>query len=254
MKANSRCRLHLRQLAEHKYLYRRDQPVPRGEGSLPYVYLLEEQGAQLLSDLQAVPPGELTWRPAHNKTEWPFLTHLLATNDLRVRLEQAAPTYGLTVAAWVDDASLTRTALQDQFDLPTDTGLTRRVAISPDGYFALTQGGSPTVYRAFVEADRGTESLATWGDKVAKYLGYFNDERFRTRYHARKPFRVLTVTTGAERLANLKRVTERAGGKNWFWFTTAEAIAEPGTVLFRPVWHMAGAQEPVCFPFPPADP
>lgn len=253
VKANSRCRLHLRLLAEQKYVKRYDQPVSRREGSRPYVYFLEEGGAQLLSALQAVPPGELTWRRAHNKVEWPFLDHLLATNDLRVRLERAAPTYGFTVAAWVDDASLASAALQDQFDLTTSTGLTRRVAISPDGYFALTSAGSPKVYRAFVEADRGTESLTTWADKVAKYLGYFASDAFRKRYRARKPFRVLTVTTSDERLANLKRVTEEAGGKNWFWFTTVEAIGEPRTALFHPVWHMAGTEEPVCFPFPPTD-
>lgn len=246
--------MRLRLLSDHGYVERYDPPVARGEGRRPFVYFLAERGAQLLGDLHAVPPGELTWRRDHNKVKWPFLDHLLATNDLRVRLEKAAPDYGFTVAAWVDDASLARAALQDQFDLVTPTGQTKRVAISPDGYFALTQAGSPKVYRAFVEADRGTESLATWADKVTKYLGYFKSDAFRKRYRARKPFRVLTVTTGAKRLAHLKQITEEVGGKNWFWFTTAQEIAEPRTVLFHPVWRMAGTEEPVCFPFPPSRP
>lgn len=251
--ANSRCRARLRQLWTHGYLERREQPALRSAGTRPFLYLLSKDGAQLLADVEAVPPGELDWRPDHNKVRWTFLDHLLATNDIRVRIERAAPKSGLQLLDWHDDATLAEAAGEDAFPMTTASGIQQMATVNPDGYLVLTQIGSPTVHRAFVEADRGTESLPRWGEKVARYLAYMHSDAFRKRYHARKPFRVLTVTTGDQRLTHLKEVTEKAGGKHWFWFTTYKAIQEPKHALFHPVWHMTGTDEPVCFPYHPAE-
>jgi len=64
---------------------------------------------------------------------------------------------------------------------------------------------------------------------------------------------VLTVTTSAERLANMKRVTEEAGGQTWFWFSTYGTLADPAEMLHRTSWFMAGRKEAVAFPYPLAD-
>lgn len=92
--------------------------------------------------------------------------------------------------------------------------------------------------------------LGRWQDKVQRYLAYFRSSVFADRYKATKPFRVLTVTTSAERLANMKRVTEEAGGQTWFWFSTYAALADPAVVLHRPTWLMAGQAGAVAFPYP----
>ncbi len=246
---SSRCLLRLRLLTEHGYIERREQPSVLSQGRLPRLYLLAARGAELLADLSAVPPGEIRWRAHHNSVKWAFLDHLLATNDIRVRIEHDARLCGLALADWQDDEALGALSGGGA----EGSGERNRTPVHPDGYFVLTMPHAPTVHRAFVEADRGTESLPRWADKVSRYLEYFHSPAFRERYRARKPFRVLTVTTGEERLAHLKKVTEDADGRNWFWFTTYKAISQPGAVLFHPVWKMAGSDAAVCFPYPPSE-
>ena len=71
-------------------------------------------------------------------------------------------------------------------------------------------------------------------------VAYFASEKFRTRYQASKGFRVLTITDSEERAQHLKTVTEEAGGKALFWFTTYDqATAED--ILFAPIWWVASA-------------
>jgi len=65
---------------------------------------------------------------------------------------------------------------------------------------------------------------------------------------------VLTVTTSAERLANMKRAAEEVGGQTWFWFSTYTVLADPADVLHRPTWFMAGQVEGVAFPYSSPDP
>ena len=64
----------------------------------------------------------------------------------------------------------------------------------------------------------------------------------RPWYQARPAGRVLTVTTGEKRAANLKAITEREGGKGKFWFTTLAQVT-PETVLTMPIWQKAGSDE-----------
>ena len=60
---------------------------------------------------------------------------------------------------------------------------------------------------------------------------------YRQRYGTDKG-RVLTVTTGERRLANLKSITEDAGGRKKFWFTTFAQVS-PETVLTDRIWQVA---------------
>ena len=57
---------------------------------------------------------------------------------------------------------------------------------------------------------------------------------------------MLAVTTGEQRLANLKRATEQAKGDHYFWFTTKAAVNiwQPRTIL-ETVWAVATKQEKV---------
>lgn len=253
LKANSRCRLRLRLLSEHGYLERAEQPVALSEGRRPLVYFLGKRGLALAADVRGVTESAIDWKKEHNDVRWPFLEHLLATNEIRVRLEVAAPRAGFTVLEWLDDKTLSSLSIRDQFMVAQPGGGAVQVALGPDGYVSLLDPNGTTRHRAFIEADRATVPLGRWQDKVQRYLAYFRSSVFADRYKATKPFRVLTVTTSDERLANMKRVTEEAGGQTWFWFSTFDAIREPGSILLRPVWHMAGSKVPVCFPYPPTE-
>lgn len=249
--ASSRCRLRLRLLAEHGYLKRAEQPVALSEGRRPLVYFLTAQGRDLAAEALQVPASQVDWKPSYNSVKWPFLEHLLATNDLRVRMEVAAPKVGLRILEWVDDLSLASTSIRDQIVVPARGGGTQQTTVGPDGYVSLLAPDGKTRHRAFIEADRATVPLTRWKNKVWKYQHYFRSKAFRRRYGATKPFRVLTVTTSQERLQNMKQATEAQGATTWFWFSTYAALTDPETVLFAPTWFMAGADEPVCFPYLP---
>ena len=43
-------------------------------------------------------------------------------------------------------------------------------------------------------------------------------------------------------MENLKAVTEKAGGRDQFWFTTFDKINED-SVLSMPIWAVAGREE-----------
>jgi hypothetical protein len=216
------------------------------------VYFLTKHGLVLAADVRGVPESAIDWKKEHNDVRWPFLEHLLATNEIRVRLEVAAPAAGFTVLEWLDDKTLSSISIRDQFMIARPSGDAMQVALGPDGYVSLLDPDGTTRHRAFIEADRATVPLGRWQDKVERYLWYFRSPVFADRYKATKPFRVLTVTTSAERLANMKRVTEEAGGQTWFWFSTYAALADPVEMLHRPTWFMAGQAEPVAFPYPPS--
>ena len=63
------------------------------------------------------------------------------------------------------------------------------------------------------------------------------DLLYEARYGTRHG-RILTVTIGERRLANLKAITEEVGGKARFWFTTIERI-RAGDILTDPIWWVA---------------
>ena len=80
-----------------------------------------------------------------------------------------------------------------------------------------------------------------WARKVRAYSAFYESGQYAQRYSAEQ-FRVLTVTTGAVRLANLKTITEEAGGGRRFWFTTYEQLTSQ-TAFSAPVWSVAGSND-----------
>src|SRR5262249_3349536 len=122
------------------------------------------------------------------------LEHFLEINNVRIATELAARKNGFTIEQWIDEPTLKRTHVR---------------MIVPDGYFVLT--GTGHRHFQFIELDRATETgLYTdpggkdWGKKVDGYLSLFREGTFQKMYQA-PSFRVLTITTGEKRLANLKR-------------------------------------------------
>ena len=250
-KASSRCRLRLRLLTQSGYLERVEQPVTLAEGRRPLVYFLGEDGVPLALEIPEAEEAARAWKKEHRGVGWPFLDHLLATNDIRIRLTLSAQQAGFTLLEWLDDASLAARSIRDQFSVITVAGRRETWAVGPDGYASFLTPDGGQRHRVFIEADRATVPLARWQVKVEKYLAYFASAAFRGRYGASKPFRVLTVTTGPERLANMRRITAQVPGAGpWFWFATYEAISDPARLFHEPLWLMAGGEERAAFPYP----
>lgn len=243
---SSRCLHRLKLLFHAAFLQRSEQPQLLAQGRKPFVYHLDRRGAELLAHLDEVPMQELDWHPNDYQVGHLFLDHLLATNDVRVALMLAAQEHGFTIDTWLDEKALKSPQMKDRVTLVGPQGGEQSAAVVPDGYFLLYTGNH--YYHQFLEVDRRTVtgSSATWGRrtwarKVRAFLAYYRSGQYHERYHT-KSMRVLTVTTGERRLANLKTITEDVGGKARFWFTTFDEI-EDADILTDPIWQVAGKEE-----------
>ena len=238
------CQHRLKLLYHNGYLTRDERPTKLSEGREALVYFLDTLGAKLLASYYKVDISELDWRPRDNTAgaNHLFIDHLLHTNDVRIALTRAAQVDGWDVTRYVDDRDLRRKEMREYVQLP---GESERIAIVPDGFFTLNSDQG--TFHHFLEVDlRTVVGLSSktgrrdWSRKVHAYLEYFHGGRYTARYSA-KSFRVLTVTTGATRLRNLLEITEDAGGKSLFWFTTLDAVAALQS-LSEPIWTVAGRE------------
>jgi hypothetical protein len=246
--ATVRCQARLRLLFHHGYVTRDELPTRLSEGRQPLVYRLDRRGAEAVAGALDVTVAELDWRPqdaASGGNHW-FLTHLLRTNDVRIALALAAEAAGCRLVRWLDERTLRRQQMKDWVMWTDRQGRRRRVAVVPDSYFVV--GTAQAVYHHFLEIDlRTTTGLSSrddhrdWARQVQAYLAYHQSGQYLARYQS-SIFRVLTVTTDLARLRHLQTVTEQAGGRAQFWFTTLEAVT-PATMLTAPIWQVAGRAE-----------
>jgi hypothetical protein len=243
---NSRCRLRLQALYHAGYLRRDEQPQKMTEGRKPLLYSLDMEGAKLVSQIYDVPLADLEWRPKAAPVSPFTLEHLLATNDVRVLLQTSVGKHGLEISRWIDDHTLRQKGTTDYVILKSKGGTAQRVSLVPDGYFILEN--QEVRHHQFLEIDMGTMTgmyakygRRDWARKVAAYLEYYRSGKYLERYHT-KSMRVLTVTTSDRRLANLKGVTEKVGGKGRFWFTTFDRL-KGADILTDPIWSKAGSSD-----------
>ena len=227
----------LKRLYQHGFLERRWLPVEYGKGTSQAMYLLGERGADVVAQRQGIDRGKVDWRESYNRVGALFLEHLLLVNQVRIAFSMAAEKRGFSVDKWISEEELKAT--RDFVQISTVGGSHRRVAVIPDGYFILNFGDRRAHF--FLEVDRATEANKRWAQKVQAYLVYTRSGRYSERYGTRS-LRVLTVTTGEKRLANLKRATEEVDGGQMFWFTTF-AGAQADKILGTAIWQVAGLQE-----------
>lgn len=239
---NARCKHRLRMLYHHGYVFRDEQPSKLSEGRKPLVYFLDSRGAEFLTGQL----GEaIQWDRKDNKVSWPFLDHLLATNDVRIAVCLAAVAQGLKINGWVDDKALKSAQMKDLVAIRGEEGGIQKAAVVPDGYFVLDAG--EYVYHHFLEIDRRTVTgeatsfgSRDWARKVRAYLEYYHSGKYEKRYGT-KSLRVMTITTGERRMAHLREITKKIGRKGdnaLFWFTTFEH-ATTAQILTEPIWQRA---------------
>jgi len=242
----TRCQYRLKLLYHHGYLARHEQPQKIGEGKKPLIYTLDELGAKFIAERQEVALTKLDWSPNDTIVSSAFLEHWLSTNDLRLAITLAAKNHDWQIITWRDEKSLKSPQMKDYVALVGPQGGEDRAAVVPDGYFRLDTRDD--VYNFFLEIDRGTVTgeasvwdRRDWGRKVRAYREYHRSGKYEVRYHT-ADLRILTITIGERRLANLKSITESAGGGGRFWFTTFAKITAQ-SVLIEPIWQVAGRNE-----------
>lgn len=226
------CQKRLKLLYQHEFLDRIHLPVVPNQGSRPIVYCLAERGAQLVANDLGVDRAAVNWRAKDNEVVFFFLEHTLRINDVRIALSLAAQRHNWTMARWLTERELK--SLQERVRDPEQPE--RSLPIAPDAYFTLEQDDKRASF--FLEVDQATEANKRFKAKVRAYLAYVASGRYQERYQTRS-LRVLTVTTGEKRLANLVATTKEARGGDLFWFTTFN-VATPEQILVEPIWRVAG--------------
>lgn len=222
-------------LYDHGYLERRFFPVVRNEGRSPTLYILDRKGADLLKTERGY--DGISWHHESKNLKTEFLHHTLAINDVMVTMTVACRERGWQLESWLTENEIK--ADYDWVHIRTATGRTQRVAVLPDSYFSIV--ARQRRYPFFLELDRGTTALKRFKNKIRAYLDYYRTGLYHQRYGNRS-LRVLTVTLGEKRLANLKQATEETNGEHWFWFAVLTDLTAE-TVLTAPLWRQAGRQE-----------
>ena len=234
---SSRCQLRLKNLYHSGLLHRFQQPLNFNEGSKPLLYQLDKEAVPLLARVFDVSPDEIDWKPKDNKRGFfTFLNHLLKTNDVMIAIELAAKANGFEIKKWIDETVLRSETMKAYVYLPTHKGSEVKRTLVPDGYVQLSDTNFD--YHHFLEIDMGTEDLKRFGEKIPRYLAYYNSGGFEKTYGA-KSMRVLIITTGARRAENLRKTTEELGGDIEFWFSDFTAV-NPASIFTEPIWSIAG--------------
>lgn len=235
------CQRRLKQLTTAGLIRRIEQPVKRNEGSKPYIYTLDRNGAHWLTDELGIDPKDIDWRPKPAEENYPFMAHLLAITDVRIAITLACEQTGLVLEAWFTDRELKREGALDYALLTSPDGKEHKAAVIPDSVFVLRRGDAMALF--FLEVDRMTTTLAPtsferrgWSRKVRTYMTYFSGEAFHKRYAGKKA-QVLTVTMSEQRLANMKAITEQVEGDNRFWFTTFDQVTP--NIITAKCWQRA---------------
>lgn len=196
--SQSRAKERLKKLVDHGLLITKPHAV--SQRGVRFVYL---------------PGRELTKsrdRLLHASTL--FVAHQLGLVDIRMTFERDT-----LVQRWWTDRELAPLAL----------------GVIPDSYVEYTHDAKS--YGAFIEYDRGTETLSRIERKIRAYLDLAYSGRFERMFH-RKFFRLLLVTDSARRLSTLSKtvagVTDRV-----VRFTTLDELIIHGSL--GSIWRRPGA-------------
>lgn len=217
-------------------------------GSAPMVYALGNRGAQVLTESGEVERASIDWTWKNRSVGRAFIEHTLLTADCEIAFVCAARKRDDVV--WISDTEIlalapeaTRAAV-NPFRLSIRSKVDsdwRDLALVPDAVFGLDFTTARKRKYFFLEADRATmpvmRSSLEQTSVYRKLLTYLAGGRTGNAFGQRfgfGNFRVLFVTTSAERTTNfiaaLNRATDGAGSHQ-FLFANRELLRETEDVL-----------------------
>jgi len=205
----SRTNRRLRKLTEAKLLHRYFLGA-EGAGRKA-LYGLSRKGALLV---------DVPYRGLQRRHDEAIVTDLYVHHQLMVNEIYCSLKYGTIPIPDVAFASWTT------FSQPLTPGL----RLIPDGYvvFKTPRGHVP----AFLEVDRGAETLATWKEKVGNYLSLAVSGVFERLFHEQR-FRVFVIANSERRMLSIRKTVASITPKI-FWFATFPATQAQG--FFAPIW------------------
>lgn len=209
-------------------------------GSRPMVYGLGNKGAELLKRELALPFHRLDW-PRKNRVERVFLEHALLVADFMVALEMACRSRSdvrlLTEEDMnpPDESAVGRSPFRWRVSIPGGP----KCGVIPDRVFGLEFANGNRAW-FLLEADRATmpvtRSNLDQSSLRRKFLAYeatWSQNLHRTQFGWER-FRVLTVTTNADRLTTMRDACQNLRrGHGIFLFADADALqSQPDVFSF----------------------
>lgn len=212
-------------------------------GSAPIAYALADRGARLLIERDGADFANVEWSRKNREAGRPFIEHQLEIIDFYVALQRAAASRedvqiihpDQIVTEFPDQSFAARNPFALRVKL-TDQGVARGVGLVPDLVFGLRlPDGSRRCF--MVEIDRGTMPIVrtnptqtSFARKMRVYLAAYAAKQHE-RHFGWKTFRVLTITTDADRMSSmasaLRRIHVSNGpGPGLFFFTTRSDLAD----------------------------
>lgn len=201
--SKTRANERLTRLTASGYLDRRSQPMP--VGGPRFVYL---PGRLDLGQREA--------RRRYTEGSDLFLAHQLGLVDVRIAFARHTQ-----LTRWMSDR-----------ELGTSTP-----GLIPDGYVEYDLKG--LTYCAFLEYDRGTETLARFERKVHGYQTLAFSGAF-ARTFRRRFFRVFIITDSPKRLDTLSQTIARTTDRI-FWLTTLTELSHHGPLAS--IWRRPGGRD-----------
>jgi len=187
----------LLRLVHFGYLSRRYQPAVAGTQRA--LYFLGPKGAALTE--RSTPSERRNIKALADL----FLAHQLLITDVHIGFRRET---SVQIQRWMTDEELRAGQL----------------GIVPDGHIEYTQGDRR--FGAFLELDRGTETLGRFQAKVRAYVHLTTTDRYQ-RAFGRTFFRVLVVAPSATRIEHLRKATATITDRI-FWFTPTERLTVEG--------------------------
>ena len=216
-------------------------------GSRAFAYGLADRGAELLRLTETPSLRALEWSAKNRAVKHLFLEHALLVSDVMVSLELACRQHGGVRFLKSDELPLpaaTRSRLEP-FQWKVNVNGNIRLGVVPDCVFGLEFTDQPPERsRAyfFLEADRGTMPITRNGlhhssfhRKFLAYEATWLQELHRKHFGFNR-FRVLTVTTSADRLTHLVEASRQLNrGQGLFLFTDLNSLLASPDPLTLPL-------------------
>jgi Replication-relaxation len=249
------CQRRLKQLADAGLIKALAIPLPKGEGTHPFVYVLTQRGLTRLSAEIGIDPADVSLPnlaltqynlPEKGFENYEHLKHIIDCNAVSIALTRACQAVGIDIAEYLHEYELRTLQFIGQVKIKhPGTGQLRAYTFVPDAYFRLARGNQEL--RAFLEVDRSTipvtRKSAHWAlsamtKKFRGYEAFFSSVDYQTRIGGQSL--VLTVTKTPERLDSLyDAVRSTLGDDERFWFTTLPQATDPRQVLTAAIWQIA---------------
>jgi len=228
----------LQKLYHAGYLDRVPPRRSKDGGSAPMVYAVTNKGIRTLQKEGRVDCVTSTDWNAQNRSQGDlFVDHTLLVSRIRTVFTLASrPGSGRELAFWREGRELL-----DRVEVALDRGYVS-APIAPDAFFSTRHAKGRSNF--FLEADRGTMTIARFMLKLRAYAAYFAEKKHEVK-HGIKFFRVLTVahsrTRGmhlAEGAAALEALRRH---RRLFLFTDASSMSleHPESVLEK-IWTIPG--------------